>query len=202
MAALAATQHTPDFLRDAEPDPVAGDKLEAVLKVADELVVCESVVAALEKQLETTKSRLNTLKHKTLPDAMDAAGTDRIGLPERGVDVVLKPWFDGSLPSVDKPRERQTAIDWLVENEHSDLLKTTVTVLFSKGEHNLAVSTFEAIKDYISGQGLSNIVGKKEDIHFMTYRAWLKEQTEQGVVLPLDKLNATVGRVAKIVKRQ
>lgn len=201
MAIRASAQVTPSFLSDAEPDPVPSDKLEAVLRVADELVEAEERADALERELKSVVERRNTLRHKTLPDAMDAAGTDHVGLPERGVDVVLKPWFDGSLPSAEKPVERQIAIDWLVDSGHSDLIKTTVAVLFSRTEHNLAVSTFEAIKQYLAEQGLPNIVAMKEDIHFMTYRAFLREQTEQGVVLPLDKLNATVGRVAKIQKR-
>ena len=190
-----------------EPDAPAKDKLQRVVQLAEDLVRTNTDIASLERQLEQARAQAYELAHRRIPDAMDEAGTDMVGLPDCGYDVRIRPWYDGSLPKVD-PRLpdsghiRQRAIDWIVENEHGDLIKTTVTILFGRHEHNVAVSVFEAVRQYLAEQGLSNIVALQEDIHHMTYKAFLREQTEAGEVLPLDILNATIGRVAKVEERK
>ncbi len=189
----------PAFVTEDAPDQ---DKLAVVLALAEEQVTLQKGADVLEEKLKGIYARYQEVAHKLLPDAMDAAGTDHVGLPDLGYDVKLKPWYDGSLPKKEEPEKRQAALDWITSNEHGDLIKTTVTVLFGRHEHNLAVSTFEAIKQYLAEQGLTNIVAMQEDVHHMTYKAFLREQTEAGVVLPLDTLNAVVGRVAKIEERK
>ena len=198
----AASEDIPAYLEGIEPDDVVVNKLEYVLTIADEMVECERVVADLEKRLEAGKARLRDIKHHKLPDAMDEAGIDHVGLPEKGVNIRLKAWFEGSLPKVDKPKERQAAIDWISSKGYGDLLTTTVSIHFGRSEHNLAHQVKENVSDWLAEQGLSNIVGMKEDIHHQTYKAFLREQTKQGTVLPLNVLNATVGRVAEIVQRE
>lgn len=189
----------PKFVTSDPPDQ---DKLAVVLALAEEQVRLQLRADGLETELKTTYARFQDIAHKQLPDAMDAAGTDHIGLPDLGYDVKLKPWYDGSLPKREDGERRQQAISWLIDNEHGDLIKTTVTVSFGRHEHNLAISTFESIKNYLAEQGLPNIVALSEDVHHMTFKAFLREQTEAGVVLPLDTLNAVVGRVAKIEERK
>lgn len=198
----AARQHAPDFLAEARPDAPDTDKLAEVRRLCLDLAYTDSEVSELEGKLAEAKARQRELEHRTIPDAMDAAGTDNLGLPELGVDVRIKPWYDGTLPKRDDPQRRQAAIDWLVQHEHGDLIKTTISILFGRSEHNLAVATFEAIREYLAQQGLPNIVGMLEDVHPMTLKAFLREQHEHGEVLPLDTLNATIGRVAKIEKRR
>lgn len=194
----------PAFVRPDTPDQ---DKLRRVLELAQEQVNLTTEVASLERQLEAAKNQLRDIAHKRLPDAMDEASVDSVGLPDIGYDVKLRPWYDGSLPRLDpkdptSARRRQAALDWVSANDYGDLVKTTVTILFGRSEHNVAVSTFEAIREYLGAQGLPNIVAMVEDIHHMTYKAFLREQTEAGVVLPLDTLNAVIGRVAKIEERK
>lgn len=202
MANKAAT--APSFVQPDTPDQ---DKLDLVRTLAEEQVRLQTRADELEEDLKKTYARFQQIAHKELPDAFDAASTDIIGLPDLGYTVKLKPWYDGSLPKIDpKDREsgvrRQAALDWLTANDHGDLIKTTVTILFGRHEHNVAVNVYEAVKEYLAGQGLSNIVAMSEDIHHMTFKAFLREQTEAGNVLPLDTLNATVGRVAKIEERR
>ncbi len=194
-----AVATAPAFVTEDIPDQ---DKLAVVLALAEEQVTLQRGADVLEEKLKGIYARYQEVAHKLLPDAMDAAGTDHVGLPDLGYDVKLKPWYDGSLPKKEEPEKRQAALDWITSNDHGDLIKTTVTVLFGRHEHNLAVSTFEAIKQYLAEQGLTNIVAMQEDVHHMTYKAFLREQTEAGVVLPLDTLNAVVGRVAKIEERK
>ncbi len=189
----------PNFVTEDEPDQ---DKLGLVVALAEEQVRLQQAADVLEEKLKKVYERSKTIAHKELPDAMDAAGTDHIGLPDMGFDVKLKPWYDGVLPKKDEPAQRQAALDWLVSNDHGDLIKTNINILFGRHENNVAIATFEMIKQYLVEQGLNNPVFLNEDIHHMTYKAFLREQTEAGIVLPLDVLNATVGRVAKIEERK
>lgn len=195
------------FLQEQEPDQPDRDKLDVVLALSQDFIHQSQQVERLEQELSAAKEALRDLAHRRLPDAMDAAGTDSLGLPEQGIDIRLRPWFEGSLPKVD-PKDpssavrRQAAIDWLTQHEHGDLIKTTIVVLFGRHEHNVAKSTFEAIREYLASQGLPNIVAMQEDVHHMTYKAFLREQTEAGNPLPLDTLNASIGRVARIEERK
>ncbi len=200
--AAGALLRAPDFLEEAEPDAPSNDKLAAVLALAEQLVNERLAVADLETRLTAAKQRAYDLEHKTLPDAMDVAGMDHIGLPELGYDIKIKPWFEGKLPPTDKPVERQKAIEWLTESGHGDLLTSTVSIHFGRSEHDLAQKVKANIEDWLNEQGYSNIVALSSAVHYMTYKAFLREQTEAGTVLPLDVLNAHVGRIAKMEKRE
>jgi hypothetical protein len=192
----------PDFLEDETGDPPDQDKLARLVNLSEELVAQATAITTLEEKLEFAKARQRELAHRTIPDAMDEAGVDHIGLPDIGVDIRIKPWFDGSLPKREDQVRRQAAMEWLVEEGHGDLIKTTVSVVFGRGEHNQALTMVNQMNEFMGSEGWGNVATMNEDVHHMTYKAFLREQVEAGVALPLDTLNATVGRVAKIEQRR
>lgn len=181
------------FLAEAEDTTAPGDKLEQLSALGKELLSLEDQILAKENEVDELRKKHLELSQKKLPDLMDEVGVDRVGLMT--VDVVLEPWFRASLPKDDP----QPGIDWLDANGHGDLVKTTVTLEFGKGEYEKA----KEIADEIAKRwGNSTQPTLKTGVHPMTLTAFVKEQiTKFQAALPLDKLGASLGRVARIKKR-
>lgn len=186
---------TPAYLENVVPTPPSADKLTHVRELCELLHDYEAEATRLEKELDRAKKRILELSQREIPDAMDEAGIDHLGLPDKWVDIKIVPWYKASLPK--ETTARSKAIDWLIEHNHADLIKNEVSVAFTRGEHNQALDIAAQLRDRLP----DHEVVVKEDIHHMTFTAFVREQVEAGEVVPLDLLGAQVGRVAKIVKR-
>lgn len=186
------------FGDDAEGVPV-GDTSE-VVRLARDLVRLDSRVEDLEQMLEEAKRERKRLAEVDLPAAFDNAHTDRMGVPEWDVDVVMKPWVHANLPK--DPGERQAAIKWLDDNGHADILRVFVTVEFQKGDFERA----RQLEDYIRKWAKDNRVNvapmSEETVPWNTLTAFIKGLLEKGEVVPLETLGAAIGRVAKVVERK
>lgn len=157
----------------------------------------------LETQLSQKKSDLNVLFRDELPDLMDKIGARLIELEGEGNQPAfvakLVPYYYANI-SADWPEEkRRAAFDWLEKNGHGDLIKTNVAVPFKREERKKALELVEKLRKELS---LSPTV--KEEVHFMTMKAWLREQIEnENTLPPLELIGGDIGRVVEIkpVKR-
>lgn len=165
-----------------------------------------AVLLELERTIKKTEERLDELKQqkfeleqRTLPDLMDAAKVDRIGLSGAGVDVVVKPYYKASIPE----EHAEEAAYWLDQNGHGDLMKTILSVEFTTGENEHVANVETLIRSYFRGRNdIQREPIKKQTVHWKTLTSFVKEQLTRGEVIPLDILGATVGRVAKITTRK
>jgi hypothetical protein len=173
----------------------------SLTEAARQLVAVEHNLQEAEELVERLKAQRRELAEVTIPDLMDAAGQDRIGLPEAGVDIELKPYYSASLPKDADMRE--AALRWLVENGHGDLIKSEVSVEFGRGEHNAARSVAAVIEEQLVQMDmLDTPVRQNETVHHMTFGGFVRREYEEGRSLPLTLLGATVGRAAKIKRRK
>ena|SRR5579872_4155086 len=164
------------------------------------------VLLELDRTIQRTEERLAELKRqkleleqRTLPDMMDAAGVDRVGLADSAMDMVVKPYYKAVLPE----ERSEEAGDWLDQNGHGDLMRTVLSVEFGPGEHEHATNVETLIRSYFRGRNdIQREPVKKRTVHWKTLTSFVKEQLTRGEVLPLDILGATVGRVAKITPRK
>jgi hypothetical protein len=154
-------------------------------------------IKALELQLTDLKNKRQDITEREMPDLFDEVGTDRIGLPEAGVDLILKPYYHAVL-SKDDPELQEAGFKWLEENGHGDIIKATLTVEFTRGELERA-KELQAKVQQLTNQPVRIEMG----VHWKTLTGFVKEQLERyQAVLPLGLLGATVGRVVKIEKRK
>lgn len=186
----------PDFVQPDTPREASASLQDLTRHLVDLMQARE----AKGQEIEALDREIYDLSSRLIPDAMDASGVDRVGVPSAGVDVRLENWVRAVLPKPTEadPAARARAVDWLVEHEYGDLIKSGLTVEFTRGEHNVAVSAAESLKEQFPGKK----VDLRDDIHHMTYTAFIKERLRAGDQLPLDLLGATVGRVAKVVERK
>lgn len=185
----------PDDLAAAlgEHPPAPGGHLtDRVRVLAEDLATTEDLIAKTEERLRDLNDRRNTLAHRELPDAMDEAGIDHVGLSDMGVDLVLRPFYKANIP-----RARQAeAFAWLEENGHGDLIKVTVSVDYERGE----LEDARLLVEELSHKGISAFL--TQGVHWQTLTAFVREQVEAGEPLPLDLLGAMVGRVVRVQQRR
>lgn len=190
--ARAATNLQPSMSEDA---------LKAIQGEASRARDLEAAIADAEERLRALNASLNEIYHKTLPDMMQAAGIDTIGLPASGnlpaMDARLVSFYSASIAASWPIERRQAAFAALTKLGHEDLIKTTVEISFPRDQR-------AKVKKFLAGlkkQKLSAEVS--EAVHSGTLKAWLKEQVEGHRKLPpLDVIGASVGQVVKLKERK
>ncbi len=189
----------PTWVTPATAAPPA-DRLAALRAGAERLRDQELAVANAEQALADAKAAYRRLAHEELPDLMDTAGVDHVGLPARGnlpaCDAVCGPYYKANIAADWAPERREAAFTYL-EGVAPDIVRVVVSVQFGKAEMAEALD----LRDYLQGQGYP--VAVKMDVPWASLTAWVREQIERHqAALPLDLIGATVGRVVKIKPRK
>jgi hypothetical protein len=174
------------------------EKMQTAQQMAQDLYTLDSSIIALEQSLETAKKQRLEIVHRTLPAYLDSIGIDRLGIGGAEVDLVVENYYHANIPE-DK---REEAFSWLEDNEHGDLIKTVLTVQFHRGEMEIATEVARRIKAFIEAKGVPDRpIDVKKGVAWNTLTAFVKEQIEEGMVLPLEILGATIGRIVKLKPR-
>jgi hypothetical protein len=164
------------------------------LSTISNLMVREDQLArALETQLalaEDLSNRLNDVRMRQLPEAMQRVGVDKFRCAETGTEAELKFECSGALGSDEEERERKLNI--LCEHGADEIVKTEVIAAFGKGEDIKA----QALLGELSRRQLN--VAMRRNIHHQTLKAWIKERMEEGATLPLSEIGLWYGQIAKI----
>jgi hypothetical protein len=176
-------------------------QLENIRRLATLARQFEKDITDLEERLSQTKRNLIRLTTETIPQAMDEAGIDRIGLPASGnlpaVDLTITPHYSANIWASWPPEKRKAAFDALTELGHGDLIKTEITTTFRRDQRDEALSLQRHLIDTYN---LNPTL--QESVHSKTLTAWLREQYERGNPLPpLDVIGAFIGRIAKFKER-
>lgn len=217
-------QMASDAIADAAKSAPSTEQSEGVRAKAVELVTLDQRIEKGEALLAELRARRETVARRELVDAMDAIGQDHIGLAEFDVDIKTEDYVFASIPNPESEKDpeaaarkaelRAGAFAWLVENEHEGLIKTVVTVELPRGAYEDALRIKRIIDelpalDPETGEPVGNggptgyCARVQESVHWGTLTSFVKEQIKRPeVTLPLEMLGATVGRVAKIVKRK
>jgi len=164
-------------------------RLTDVSKLAAKIIQKESKVKTLEEELKATKKELLELTDQDLPAAMEEINMESFTLKD-GSEVKIMPTYGGTIRADDKPQ----AHTWLRDNGYGDLVKNTISANFGMGEDNLAKDFYQSAID----RGFQ--VDKKEAVHPMSLKSWVKEMTEKGSEFPSDLFGAFIGKKAKIMK--
>lgn len=170
--------------------PVNTDELKAYVEEAYQLDI---EIAELNRQLELKGNRLKTLMNKDIPDTMDKIGTNVFGVPGTRTEVRVQPFYHASIPEAAK----EDAFKWLEDNEHGDLIKNAMKVEFNREDADAAKRIFDRVKQMLVQEEINAKPTMDKSVHWKTLTSFVKEQVEEGHVLPLGILGATVGRVAK-----
>lgn len=195
-----------DFLSSLESEAadlstVPTDAGAARLRIAaSKMVALEKQKESLEAQLKATNVELFETKTRTLPDLFAEIGTDIIGVPDSGVDVKVVPYVHANIAADWDDEKKNAAFEHLESVGGGDIVKNTVTVVFTRGQYDELLEWIEKVKGLNLPFDPPDMTVAKT-VPWNTLTAFVKEQVGRGTVLDLEKLGATVGSIAKIQKR-
>lgn len=149
--------------------------LTRIMTLVELMRAKDSEVAELEERLKKAKAELLTLERVDIPELMAEIGLSELKTSD-GAVLSIKEEVDAKISEAN----RAAAMEWLVAHNFSGLIKTGVTVTFSRGDHEGA----EALAQKLSGEYPA--VEVKEDVHPGTLKAFVKEQLAAGTALPFD----------------
>jgi hypothetical protein len=157
--------------------------------------------ADLEERLRATNSELENYAREQLPDLMDQAGIDRIGLPAQGndaaCDLTLVPYYKAVIPQNWSAERKAAAFSALTAAGHEDLIKTVITVTLPRHERRQAARILAAMEQFSVDAQVS------ESVHWKILTAWVKDQFERHAPLPpLDVIGAEIGRIVALKERR
>lgn len=174
----------------ASTEKVPEDKLKRIEYLGRKKVELTKMLEDLEAQVDSVKEALRKVTEHDLPEAMDDVGMASFTLDD-GTEFEVKPFYAASIPEERKPE----AFEYLKEHNFEGLIKGEVTIKFGKGEFEIA----QEFLRFIRGFNLKPIDPEyKESVHWQTLRAWVKEQIEGGLPIPLDMFGVYIGRKAEI----
>ncbi len=191
-----------------------------------ELVNKEKELTLLESRGSDLKREIRDLSHKKLPDKMNEMEIDTFGLSAENCDIVLKPYAKAGISSDWDDDKKAEGFAHLTDIGGGDLIKAVMSVPASKGDlENMEVLAelvrlvmslpyeddqvrrAEAVTQWFAenGQALQPVdapVNLELSVHWGTLTSFVKEQSEKGTAMDLEKIGATVGQVVKIQKRK
>lgn len=193
-----AKKTMPKFVTDEQPQSSeAVEKFRRKAKEAKELTL---VVEELEQRLAEASGQLHLLLSVELPDLMDEAGIDHIGVPAEGnypaFDAKLKPDIRANIAANWPPEKRQEAFNWLDKNGHGDLIKTTFEIYIPREDRKLAKKIRTTLKK------LKVTPEVTEAVNHQTLSAWLREMISDKKLPPLEIIGGYVGRIVKLKERK
>src|SRR5215207_735352 len=126
-----------DLLELVEEDvnrPVSEDKLDRLKAMGVEVMQVKNEITQLEKVLQEKQAKFQRLVSNEMPALFEETRTDRLGLPEYDIDLVLTNYYHANI-AADWPEERrEAAFAWMEEQGHGDLVRVIVSVTFGKQE--------------------------------------------------------------------
>ena len=173
-----------------EPTLQGGD-LELLNTQIDEAAELVEAIEQLEADLKASKLRLHGLQTKTIPDQMHGMGIEQ--LTRNGWAVQISQFFHGSIPSKD-PDKREAAFAYLIELGADGIIKTEVSVEFSKGHFQDAI---ELQKRLIAEEIPAEL---DRNVHPQTLIAFVREALRNGDAIEPEKLGVNTGPIAKFKK--
>ena len=171
--------------KDAESVPE--DNMGKIGAVATDIAETENEIANLKEQLKKKEDYRIKLSEEVLPSLFSEVGLSELKLAD-GRKIKVSEYFTAT-PLVEN---RPKVFKWLRDNGFGDLVKNQVTCSFGRNEDEKASGLMSDLSD----KGLEP--AQREWVEPSTLRAFVREQYEAGVELPMNLLGAFVGHKTTI----
>lgn len=197
----------PDFMREDRIDlssMAPDDKIKRAAELAQKYVELDSMIVEMEKiTLPSWKKEREELARRQLPDMFESLGTDKVGVPDANVDVVIQSFVHANIKSDWPEEQRAAAFEHLRMLGVEDIIAVELSVKFTRGEIEMA----RELQQLIMKSKFGNTHPPKFEMgtSWNTLTATLKsilEDAEKAKTVDLEKLGASVGRTAAIKKRK
>ena len=179
------------FVEDA---PQQVDELENVRSLSNyviDLQKLEEEITKEESLLKQKKERADKISAEVIPEIMESMKLKTLKLQD-GSAIEVKEIYSATIPVAN----RESAYQWLRDNDLGDLIKNEITVAFGRNEDTKA-------SDYAilaKGQGYEPV--QKLKVEPMTLKALVRERLEAGQEMPSDLFNLFTGNRTKITRNK
>lgn len=163
--------------------------IDRITKLGELMEMQQAEVDELEARLKQAKAALARTQTEDLPAMMDEIGLQEFRL-QSGYRISIKDDVKCGITAATRDRAHK----WLLEHGFGGLIKTSVELLFGRGEveaaHELARRLHNEHPD----------LDVKEVVHPSTLKAFINEQLAEGKNVPADLFNLHPYRKAVITK--
>jgi hypothetical protein len=171
------------------------DSLDFVRARVAELRDLELEKTMLEERLAAVNKRINHIAFESLVDVMNEKRVPKLQLDADGNKppflAEVLPYYRANIAASWEEERRLRAFEAVEQFGGSDIIKTTVTFSFPRGEKAQAIKLINANKRLLPRMS--------ENIPHTTLTAWVRERIEGGKPTPpLDVIGAQAGQYVKI----
>lgn len=158
------------------------DPEQTQIKIKEVGELCEAAekqqdkVNELAQQLKNEEAKLKELLEVKIPETLEAAGLRELKLTS-GKKIVIMDELAFNISEAKRP----ACMDWLRKNNYDSIIKNIVSAQFAKGEDKAAIEWYRKLL----AAGLN--ATHKEDVHWQTMKAFLKEQSRNNTMSTSDK---------------
>ena len=167
------------------------DGLTQLAKLAEKQFEAETAVDQAEFELSAAKTTLRSFAEKQIPDLMEELEIESYETKD-GLKIEIKETPRANLAKI----RLAEGLEWLRDNGHGGLIKTAVTVPFSKGGDEDA----QLLVDRLRGEGL--IASYESKVHHSTLTSAVTTMLEEGQDVPFDLFSVIVQRIAKLTMKK
>ena len=166
---------------------VPEDNMGKIGAVATDIAETENEIANLKEQLKKKEDYRTKLSEEVLPSLFSEVGLSELKLSD-GRKIKVSEYYTAT----PLKENRAKVYTWLRDNGFGDLVKNQVTCSFGRNEDEKASGLMSELSD----KGLEP--AQREWVEPSTLRAFVREQYEKGVDLPMELLGAYVGQKTTI----
>jgi hypothetical protein len=193
-------------------DQMPTDEQSRIIAIkAQELVDKEAEIAKAEIALDKLKRERHELAARVLPELMDQAQTDNIGVPASNTDIKLVQEYHASIKADWPDERREAAFEHLRELDAEELITANVTLTFPRDHFAMAERFASAAREWLNKARTNSVrIDFKQTVHHGTLTAFVRDYVQTPidlnapprVSLDFDKLGATAHRICKVIPRQ
>lgn len=168
---------------------MSNDALSRIAAMVSLMADAAERVEQLKQQLQQAKDDHRRIEQEDLPDLLREFGVSEIKLAD-GTAVKITEEIDCAITEERRP----LAHAWLVDNGFGGLIKTEVTLSFSKDENEEAQRVVAELGEITDAAPVVD-----ERIHPATLKSFIKERLEAGTAVPFDLFGVHPFSKARIV---
>jgi len=163
------------------------NNLEKIGAVANDIADTQEEISKIKENLKKKEDYHKKLSQEILPSLFSEVGLSELKLAD-GRKIKVSEYFTATPLKENRAR----VYTWLRDNGFGDLVKNQVTCSFGRNEDEKASGLMSDLSD----KGLEP--AQREWVEPSTLRAFVREQYEAGIELPMDLLGAFVGHKTTI----
>jgi hypothetical protein len=157
--------------------------LALISGLAAQQLQLQEELGRLEAAVISKKEELRVVQEELLPNALTEAGTMSFTLLN-GMKISFKDEIFCSIPKDDPDH----ALNWLRDNDYDGIIKTQVATDFGKGEDEIALKTYDALR------AMGVAASMRSTVHPMTLKSFIRELLSKGINVPMETFHASIVR--------